>query len=81
MSTRGYKVYRYKGRYYVYYNHYDSYPSVFGLEVLHGIPRNVSKEEFEEWLRKTREYVDAQRDSEVERSGFDKLRVRQAARK
>jgi hypothetical protein len=63
MGTRGYKVYRHKGRYYVYYNHYDSYPSVFGLEVLHEIPRNVSKEEFEEWVRKTREYVYAQRDS------------------
>jgi hypothetical protein len=65
MGTRGNKVYRYKGRYYVYYNHWDSYPSVFGLEVLHEIPRNVPKEEFEEWVRKTREYVYAQRDSQV----------------
>ena len=63
MGTRGFKVYRHKGHYYVYYNHYDSYPSHFGLEVLHEIPRNVSKEEFEEWLRKTREYVYTQRDS------------------
>ena len=63
MSTRGYKVYRYKGCYYVYYNQCDSYPSFFGLQVLHEIPRNVSKEEFEDWLKKTREYVYAQRDS------------------
>ncbi|KAF8493728.1 hypothetical protein F5888DRAFT_1722504 [Russula emetica] len=65
MGTRGNKVYRHKGRYYVYYNHWDSYPSGFGLQVLHEIPRNVSKEEFEEWVRKTREYVYAQRDSHV----------------
>jgi hypothetical protein len=65
MGTRGNKVYRYKGRYYVYYNHCDSYPDVFGLKVLHEIPRNLSKEEFEEWVRKTREYVYAQRDSKV----------------
>jgi len=65
MGTRGYKVYRHKGRYYVYYNHWDSYPSAFGLQVLHEIPRNVSKDEFEEWLTKTREYVHAQRDSMV----------------
>ena len=65
MGTHGYKVYRHKGRYYVYYNQCDSYPSIFGLEVLHEIPRNVSKGEFEEWLRKTREYVYAQRDSQV----------------
>jgi hypothetical protein len=60
----GNKVYRHKGRYYVYYNHWESYPSGFGLEVLHEIPRNVSKEEFEEWVRKTREHVYAQRDSQ-----------------
>ena len=62
MGTRGYKVYRHKGRYYVHYNHYDSYPSCYGLQVLREIPRN-SKEEFEEWLKKTREEGDAQRDS------------------
>jgi hypothetical protein len=65
MGTRGNKVYRHKGRYYVYYNHSDSYPNGFGLQVLHEIPRNVSKEEFEEWVRKTREHVYAQRDSQV----------------
>ena len=65
MGTRGYKVYRHKGRYYVYYNHFDSYPSIFGLQVLHEIPRDVSKEEFEEWVRTTREYVYAQRDSRM----------------
>jgi hypothetical protein len=65
MVTRGFKVYRHKGRYYVYYNHYDSYPEGLGLELLHEIPRNVSKEEFEGWLRKTREHVYAQRNSQL----------------
>src|SRR6267154_3220532 len=65
MGSRGNKVYRHKGRYYVYYSPWDSYPSGFGLKVLHEIPRNVSKEEFEEWVTKTREYVYAQRDSKV----------------
>lgn len=63
MGTRGFKVYRHKGRYYVYYRRRDSYPCGLGLQVLHEIPRNVSKEEFEEWLRGTREYVHAQHDS------------------
>ena len=53
MGTRGYTVYRHKGRYYVYYNHFDSYPDGLGLQVLHEIPRNVSKEEFEEWVEHT----------------------------
>ena len=65
MVTRGYNVYHCKGRYYVYYNHYDTYPSIFGLQALDEIPRNVSKEEFEEWVKKTREYVYAQRDSQL----------------
>ena len=58
MGTRGYKVYRYKGRYFVYYNHWDSYPSVFGLRVLRQVPRDVAKEVFEEWVRLTREHLD-----------------------
>jgi hypothetical protein len=65
MGTNGNRVYRHKGRYYVYFNHWDSYPHGLGLEVLHKIPRNVSREEFEEWVRNTREYVYAQRDSQV----------------
>jgi hypothetical protein len=65
MDTRGYKVYRHKGRYYAYYNHSNSNPSGLGLKVLHRIPRDVSKEGFEKWVRDTREYVYEQRDSPV----------------
>jgi hypothetical protein len=63
MGCRGYKIYRHRAHYYIYFNQYDSYPDDLGLKVLHEIPRKVSKEEFKEWLRKTREYVYAQRDS------------------
>ncbi|KAI0274485.1 hypothetical protein BGY98DRAFT_1115833 [Russula aff. rugulosa BPL654] len=56
MGTRGYAVYRIKGRYYVNYNHYDAYPDGLGLRLLHEIPRNVSKEEFEEWVEHTRRH-------------------------
>ena len=60
MGTRGFRVYRYKGRYFVYYSHRDSYPSVLGLSVLREIPRGVSKEDFEEWVKLIREDLDAQ---------------------
>jgi hypothetical protein len=60
MGTEGYKVYRHNGLYFVYYNQWDSYPDHFGLVVLHEIPRGSSKEEFEEWVKLTRQNLDAQ---------------------
>ena len=59
MGTRGYRIYRSKGRYFIHYNHWDSYPDDFGLEVLHEIPRGVSKAKFEKWVRLTRKELDA----------------------
>jgi len=64
MGTRGLKVYRHKGRYYVYYNHWDSYPDGLGLETIDEIPRSVSKKDFKKWVRKTRKHVFAKRDSQ-----------------
>ena len=60
MGTRGYKVYCYKGRYFVYYNHFDSYPNGLGVEILREIPRNASKEWFEQWVRVIQENLDKQ---------------------
>ena len=75
MGTRGYKVYRYKGRYLIRLNRFDSDPPVFGREVvLRNIPRGgVSKEKFEEWVKATQEYLDAkfeQLDSNTEEDEF-----------
>lgn len=71
MGTHGLKIYRHKGHYYVYYNPSDSYPDGFGLETLYEIPRGVSKEEFEEWVEKTREYVFTQRHSQELNDPYD----------
>ena len=62
MGTRGYRVYRSKGRYFILYNRMDSYPEGLGLDVLHEIPRGVSKEKFEKWVRLTREDLDREPD-------------------
>ena len=40
MGTRGYRVYRYRGRYYAVYNHWDSYPSGLGNELVETIPED-----------------------------------------
>src|ERR1700722_4378887 len=60
MGTRGFVVYRHRGRYFARYNHWDSYPSGLGLTVLQGIPRpDATAEDFEKWLRVTREWLDS----------------------
>ncbi|EFR02600.1 hypothetical protein MGYG_05597 [Nannizzia gypsea CBS 118893] len=52
MGTRGYRVVRYRGRYFVYYNHLDSYPEHFGKQVVSKVP--VDRKEYEEWLQQER---------------------------
>jgi ssDNA-binding Zn-finger/Zn-ribbon topoisomerase 1 len=60
MGTRGYKVYRYKRRYFAYYHVCDSYPDCYGVEVLRQIPRNVSKKRIEQRVRAIQEDLEAQ---------------------
>ncbi|KAF2646857.1 hypothetical protein P280DRAFT_513009 [Massarina eburnea CBS 473.64] len=59
MDTRGVYAYMYRGRYYVHYNHRDSYPHGLGMDVFRTIPSDPEK--FKEWLenmrRKFIEYV------------------------
>ena len=52
MGTRGYRVVRFRGRYYRFFNHWDSYPSNFGSGIVNGIPTNP--EAYRTWLAKQR---------------------------
>lgn len=45
MGTRGYRIVRYRGRYWIYYNHYDSYPEHFGARIVAEVP--VDRKEYE----------------------------------
>lgn len=58
MGTRGYEVYRHKGRFFVMYNHCDSYPRGLGRYILSVIPKERDK--FKRWLRDKRAMVDAE---------------------
>ncbi|KAJ7645938.1 hypothetical protein DFH06DRAFT_580166 [Mycena polygramma] len=64
MGTRGYKVYRHKGYYYVHYNHSDSYPSVYGIQVAAEIPRDA--ESYRMWLEDLRGALDRRFEDEKE---------------
>ncbi|EGE00534.1 hypothetical protein TESG_07862 [Trichophyton tonsurans CBS 112818] len=52
MGTRGYRIVRYRGRYWIYYNHYDSYPEHFGTRIVAEVP--VDRKEYEAWLQQER---------------------------
>ncbi|KAH7402869.1 hypothetical protein BKA66DRAFT_436257 [Pyrenochaeta sp. MPI-SDFR-AT-0127] len=59
MGTRGYFVYKWHGRYYVFYNHLDSYPEGLGETLVAMIPSEPT--EYRKWLeRKRAEYTDAE---------------------
>jgi hypothetical protein len=59
MGTRGYRGYRHRRRFIYWYNHFDSYPSGLGLDILRGIPGpTATPEQFQEWLAKIREEMD-----------------------
>ncbi|KAL2837900.1 hypothetical protein BJY01DRAFT_258208 [Aspergillus pseudoustus] len=53
MGTRGLFFIRWKGRYYAYYNHYDSYPEGLGEAIVEKIP--ATPEEYQEWLENMRQ--------------------------
>jgi len=38
MGTRGYVALRFRGRYYIFYNHFDSYPENLGEKLIGTIP-------------------------------------------
>ncbi|KAL9033475.1 MAG: hypothetical protein Q9214_007499, partial [Letrouitia sp. 1 TL-2023] len=53
MGTRGLKVYRFRKRYYIFYNQYDSYPEGLGKTLVQEIP--ADPEEYKEWLATKRQ--------------------------
>ena len=52
MGTRGYRIIRFRGRYYRFYNHFNSYPEVFGSQIVNDIP--TDPKEYQKWLAKQR---------------------------
>ncbi|SNW62242.1 Hypothetical protein ORPV_338 [Orpheovirus IHUMI-LCC2] len=50
MGTRGLFGFVYKGKYYVAYNHYDSYPDYLGQLILDEIKAMLKCGSFDEWL-------------------------------
>jgi hypothetical protein len=52
MGTRGLFGFYYKGKYYVVYNHFDSYPSYLGRNIVKEIKESIKNDSFKEWIEK-----------------------------
>ncbi|MCJ1473830.1 hypothetical protein MMC13_002482 [Lambiella insularis] len=55
MGTRGHYVYFFRGRYYIKYNHWDSYLEGLGSKCVSSIPE--SPEKYQEWLKALRKQL------------------------
>jgi hypothetical protein len=43
MSTRGLRIIRFRGRYFIYYNHSDSYPTGLGIDIVSNVPTDPER--------------------------------------
>ena len=53
MGTRGLRVVRFRKRYYIFYNQWDSYPEGLGKTIANEIPTDAAK--YQEWLAAQRQ--------------------------
>lgn len=51
MGTRGLFGFYYKGKYYVVYNHWDSYPAGLGRIIVTQLQKAIRSNQLEEWIR------------------------------
>lgn len=54
MSTRGFRIIKFKGRYWIFYNYQNSYPDGLGDWLVESIP--ADPEEYQKWLRSQRDF-------------------------
>lgn len=52
MGTRGFFGFYYKGKYYLVYNHYDSYPEALGANLVKEIKKAIDEGRLSEWQNK-----------------------------
>lgn len=54
MGTRGFRIIRFRGRYWIFYNHWDSYPQGLGKSLVDSIP--TDPQEYQKWLQSQRDF-------------------------
>ena len=56
MGTRGFRVVRFRKRYYIFFNRLDSYPEMLGTDIAAKIPGDAAK--YQEWLVDQRKFAE-----------------------
>lgn len=54
MGTRGYRIVKFRGRYWIFFNHWDSYLERMGTSLVQSIP--TDPEEYRTWLESQRDF-------------------------
>lgn len=54
IGTRGFQIIKFKGRYWIFYNHWDSFPDGLGNSLVESIPENPEK--YQKWLQSQRNF-------------------------
>ena len=56
MGTRGLRAYRHRKKYYIFYNHFDGYPSHLGQAVASEIPQDPEK--YDSWVEEVKKWLE-----------------------
>ena len=54
MGTRGFRIIKFRGRYWIFYNQWDSYPDGLGKSLMDGVPADPEK--YQKWLQSQRDF-------------------------
>lgn len=73
MGTRGYFGFFYKGKYYLIYNHYDSYPSYLGKKLVEEIKKAIADGSFGTWIEMFKQLKFYNSYEELSRIDSDKI--------
>jgi hypothetical protein len=74
MGTRGLFGFKFRGVYYLIYNHFDSYPSGLGKDLLNEIKRAITEGRLDEWKDKVVALQGVARNDEPTEAAIQKLR-------
>lgn len=75
MGTHGYFGFHYKRKYYLFYNHWDSYPSYLGVKILNKLINTIKNNKLDYWKNKIDEIKIVSKTDIPAREDIEKLSI------